>query len=461
MNTFRLVAFLAVAGSGGSALADGNWPQYNHDPSGSRANDEETILSPATVPGMHIQWAFQTSGLVTSTPVVVDGTVYAGDATGALYAVNPDGTLKWRAQTSAGITASAIVAGNRVVVGDQAGYIYGFKRNTGELAWTIHPLAHPLQSIWGSATKVGANIAIGVASNEEPAAASPGYPCCSTIGAVLLIDPNEGKVIWQTNTITAAQLAAGSSGSTVWSTPTYDAQLGLIFVTTGNNFSNPSTSSSDAIMALNAKTGAIVWSNQRTADDVWNYTYPGTLEHPDFDFGDSPQVYKLSDGTKVVGAGQKSGFYHVLNAATGAEIAVEQYEPGDTLGGLFSDSAVSGGVVFANGNWWPNPDAGGYPYRGDVIAIAGDGTQELWRFSLPYTANLSGVAVANGVVYFASAFTGTMYALNASTGALINSFLVGAAESGPAVSNGHVYVGSGEFFTQPGNTPSYIYCFGL
>ena len=156
---------------------------------------------------------------------------------------------------------------------------------------------------------------IGVASNEEPEAATEGYPCCSSMGAVLLIDPVKGKILWQTNTISPAELAAGSSGATVWSTPTYDAQLNLIFVTTGNNFSDPATSNSDAIIALNAKTGAIVWRNQRFHDDVWNYTYPTSSEHPDFDFGDSPQVYKLSDGTKVVGAGQKSGFYHVLDAA--------------------------------------------------------------------------------------------------------------------------------------------------
>jgi glucose dehydrogenase len=63
-----------------------------------------------------------------------------------------------------------------------------------------------------------------------------------------------------------------------------------------------------------------VWSNQRTEGDLWNLRFPFSSENPDFDFGDSAQVYTLSNGRKVVGAGQKSGFYHVLDAATGDEV---------------------------------------------------------------------------------------------------------------------------------------------
>ena len=446
---------------GSSWADDGDWPMYNHDPAGSRSNDSESILSPATVSGLHVKWGYPTAGLVTGTPVVVEDIVYAADTTGAIYAVHSDGTLAWQAQADASITASAIVVNNRVVIGDQAGFIYGFHRNSGKLVWKMQPSAHPLSAIWGSAARVGNNVVIGVASNEEPAAAQPGYPCCSTIGSVVLLNPANGKVIWKTDTITADEVAAGASGATIWSTPTYDAELGRIFFTTGNNFSYPSTTTSDAIIAVDAKTGAMVWHNQRYPNDVWNYTYPPTSENPDFDFGDSPQVYTLGDGTKVVGAGQKSGFYHVLNAATGEEISVEQYEPGDTLGGLFADTAVSGGVVFANGINWPNPGGGGYPINGDLIAISGDGTQELWRFATPYSPNMSGVAVANGVVYFQSVFDGHLYALNAVDGSVLAAVTIGRSDSGPAVSHGQVYVGTGDYFTQSTTTPSHILCLGL
>jgi outer membrane protein assembly factor BamB len=64
----------------------------------------------------------------------------------------------------------------------------------------------------------------------------------------------------------------------------------------------------------------------------------------------------------------------------------------------------------------------------------------------------SSPAVANGVVYIGSG-DNKLYALNASTGALLWSYTTGGAvETRPAIANGVVYVGSDD-----GN----VYAFGL
>ena len=125
-----------------------------------------------------------------------------------------------------------------------------------------------------------------------------------------------------------------------------------------------------------------------------------------------------------------------------------QVEPGGELGGLFADTAVANGVVYANGINWPggNPAAGIAPTAGDLIAIAGDGSHELWRFTTAGSPDMTGVAVANGVVYFASAFNGNLYALDASSGAQLAAVAIGAAWSGPSVVDGAVYVGTGVNF---------------
>src|SRR5262249_876103 len=151
--------------------------------------------------------------------------------------------------------------------------------------------------------------------------------------------------------------------------------------------------------------------------------------HPDFDFGDSPQVYSLANGRRVVGAGQKSGFYHVVDAATGATINQIQVEPGGSLGGLFADTPVATGGVYANGINWPTP-GGSNPTAGDLIAISGDGSHELWRFPTQFSPDMGGVAVANGVVYFTSTFSQQLFALNATTGALLKAVQVGVSNSG-------------------------------
>lgn len=443
-----LVAGALVLGGTSVTRADdsldsqSDWPMYNRDRSGGRYNPIESTISAANVSGLHVKWQFKTPAPVAGTPVVVGNVVYAGDMSGKFYAVTSGGTLLWSTQVNGPITASALVSGNMVVFGDISGTMYGIERTHGNIVWTMRPDAHPQAAIWGSPTKIGNFAVVGVASNEEGAAADPNYPCCSSRGSLVLFDPSNGAIKWQSFTITDAQRQAGASGASIWSTPSYDDARKLIYVTTGNNFSQPTTTTSDAIVAFDAATGAIAWVNQRYPNDEWNFRFPYSPEHPDADFGDSPQVYNLSDGRRVVGAGQKSGFYHVVDATTGELISQNQVEVGGTLGGLFADSAVANGIVFANGVNWQNTSTFP-PVGGDIIAMTGDG-QELWRYPTPYTPDFAGIAVANSVVYFTASWSGNLYALNANTGAPLAKVAIGISDSGPSISRGQVYVGTGD-----------------
>jgi polyvinyl alcohol dehydrogenase (cytochrome) len=443
------------------AVAD--WGEFNHDGQGTRNAAEETILAANNVANLKVKWTFATPAQVTSTPAVSNGRVYVGDYAGNVYALNEStGSLLWKTAVNTTVTASALLTDDRVVIGDLSGTIYGLDRKTGSIVYQYRPSPHPLAAIFGSGVKVGPYVAYGVSSNEEQASANPNYPCCSFQGMVVMFNPETGQVVWQTKMVSDAQAAQGSSGAAVWSTPTYDANLGLLFVTTGNNYTSPVTQTGDAFVALNAQTGAIVWVNQRTPDDSWNGRMPFGPGHDDFDFGDSPQVYKLPGGQKVVGAGQKSGVYHVLDAATGAVVNFQQYQVGTTLGGLLADSAVANGVVFAPSANWPINSTGslGAPTTGDLIAISGDGSKELWRFAVPYTADVGPVAVANGVVFFSQEFSGNFYALDASTGKPLATFSIGAGSSGPAIADGMVFVGTGDAFS-PTNIPSTVTALGL
>jgi outer membrane protein assembly factor BamB len=55
----------------------------------------------------------------------------------------------------------------------------------------------------------------------------------------------------------------------------------------------------------------------------------------------------------------------------------------------------------------------------------------------------SGVAVANGVVFFTTAASGKLVALDAATGSTLKEISLGPVWSGPSVSRGRVYVGTG------------------
>lgn len=451
---------------GGATAEDGDWPMYNHDAKGSRFNDAETTLGISNVGDAQVLWSFELQDAsVSGTPVVVGGMVYAGDSSGRFWGVSAaDGTPRWHTQLSGPISASALVTGNLVVIGVWGVYgesfssgarLYGLDRLSGDVVWSTELDDHPLSAIVGSPTKVRNYVAVGVASNEENATMDPSYECCTTRGSLALVDPKNGAIVWQTYTISEAfplnpegEAGArfGPSGASIWSTPTFDDELNLIYAATGNNFSEPTSDTSDAIIAFDVQSGEIVWSNQRTEDDLWNFRFPFSTEHPDFDFGDSPQIYTLSDGRKVVGAGQKSGFYHVLDAATGEEVmAPEQLVPGGILGGLFADSAVADGVIYANAIEWDPFDPSSFPF-GHLFALSADSLVEEWHFVTPGSPNLSGVAVANEVVYFHSLFDERLHALDAATGAELLALHVGPSTSGPAVANGRVYLGTGDLF---------------
>jgi polyvinyl alcohol dehydrogenase (cytochrome) len=434
-----------------------DWPMFNRDPLGTRHNSAEKRLGPGNVADLQVLWRIPTDGLISGTPAVQGNTVYAGDNQGAFYAVDArTGELRWKTVlTGASVTASAIVLRGRVVIGDQKnGDIYGLDKDTGRVAWKVRPNPVGRPAIWGSGTRVGRYVAIGVASNDEGRNLLPPYV---TRGSVVLLDPGDGRVLWQTFMISDADYANGASGCGVWSSPSYDEETDTVYVSTGNNYDNPATLMSDAMLALDADTGAIKWSNQLYPNDRWNFSH--TNLGPDFDFGDSPQVYRLPDGRKVVSAAQKSGYFHVLDARTGLEIfppgGLTQFLTGGKLGGFHTDSGVADGIVFAPGNY--GSAVLGIPQACAVVAINPDGT-ERWRFKTT-GPSFSGLALANGVVYFQPNSDPNLYALSTDTGAVLAKVQTGGSSGGPAIAHGRIFLGGGPYFV-PGAT-GYLMAIGL
>jgi outer membrane protein assembly factor BamB len=92
---------------------------------------------------------------------------------------------------------------------------------------------------------------------------------------------------------------------------------------------------------------------------------------------------------------------------------------------------VANGVVYV-GSWDDN-----------LYALNASTGALLWSYATGAPV-LSSLAVANGVVYVGSDYPDDkVYALNAKTGALLWSYTTGTVEySSPAVSNGVVYLGS-------------------
>jgi len=168
----------------------------------------------------------------------------------------------------------------------------------------------------------------------------------------------------------------GPSGVAIWSTPVVDAKRGLLYVVTGDNYSEPTTALSDSIVALDLKTGAIRWHYQATRGDAWNVACgfadsgncPGK-GGPDFDFGAAPVLAKGKDGRDYLLAGQKSGLVYALDPASGKLRWQKRVGRGGAFGGIHFGIAAQAGTVFVPMADLPDGSNHAFPARPGVYAL--------------------------------------------------------------------------------------------
>ncbi len=186
------------------------------------------------------------------------------------------------------------------------------------------------------------------------ACGGPQHRCCSFRGSVVALDAATGRTIWQSFTIaepakpTGTGSQQGPSGVAIWSTPTIDEQRGALYVGTGNNYSNPVTATSDAVLAFDLKTGKLLWSRQLTQGDAYNgacnsrrRTNCPDHDGPDFDFGQPPILVELGGGKRALVIGQKSGMVHAIDPdAEGKILWQTRAGAGGLLGGSQWGSAA-------------------------------------------------------------------------------------------------------------------------
>jgi outer membrane protein assembly factor BamB len=319
----------------------------------------------------------------------------------------------------------------------------------------------------------------------------------------------------------------GPATSTVWSTPSYDRETATVYFGTDVNTAprrptadqpNLYTRESCAIVALDARDGRERWVTQISPEEVWTNAMRGYdpmgRRYKDGAVGDTPKVFTISLGgraVKVVGAGCKNGGFYVLDASDGRIVAqtpiyrgapMHPIEPSldprilalpSVIGGLQTGCATDGKSIFVNGidavrlGTMENMlESGAPPTAGRVTSLSCELAVERWRHERPKVHMLggpppkpvykdagdpvaSGIAIANGVVYFTTVASGKLVALNAASGAVIKEIDVGPVWSGPAVSRGRVYVGTGNTLFNAADYEAFfpkrytgdVRCFGL
>ena len=323
------------------------------------------------LPRLKLKWAFAfpDTSTMRSQPAVYGGRVFVGGQDGSVYALDAGtGCALWsttvQSQVRSGITVGEIGANPAVFFGDSAGYVYALDGNSGKQLWKMRPDEHPASTVTATPVFYQGRLYVGSASREEALSVSAAYQCCTFRGSETAVDAATGKVIWKRYMIPDAAKertkgrngggAWGPSGVGVWTAPTLDPGHNTMYVTTGDNYSDPPTSLSDAVVALRLSTGEILWSRQFTSKDAWNSScqLAGKVncpdsDGPDFDFAASAALVSLPNGRRALLLGQKSAVVYAIDPDRKGQILWQaRIGEGGTVGGIEWGPATDGRNIY-------------------------------------------------------------------------------------------------------------------
>jgi polyvinyl alcohol dehydrogenase (cytochrome) len=356
------------------AIANLNgWNGWSADLINSRMQTaKEAGIGVGDVPKLKVKWAFgfPNAASVFSQPTVVNGRLFFGSGNGTVYSLDANtGCLYWTykaaSQVRSPVTIAAIGKNQYAAFfGDGQATMYALNAQTGELLWKTKIEEHKLAGITGAAKFYNGRLYVGVRSGgEEMMAANPKYACCTFRGSLASLDANTGRLLWKTYTIPDPPTTTkknvqgtdlfGPSGAAIWSSPTIDVKRKVVYAGTGNNYSDPPTRDSDAVIAFDLDTGSTRWSKQMNPD-VWNFSCsqpgkPNCPESPDrdTDIGASPILKSLPGGKDILLIGQKSGMVYGIDPDKRGEILWNvQIGKGGALGGVMWGMAADNTNVY-------------------------------------------------------------------------------------------------------------------
>ncbi len=490
--------------AGALELVDGpGWTRWGQDVGGARFQATDAAgIDAITVSSLRLKWAFAFPGAARarSQPAVTPTALFTGSQDGTVYALDPDtACVWWRFFADAEVrTAPLVEAGpdgtpKTIYFGDFNATLYAVDARTGEERWRLSMRdEHPVATITGSPALHDGRLYVPLSSAEVVSAYSPDYPCCTFRGSVTAVNAQTGAVEWRFYTVPdprpthlndAGVQSYGPSGVPVWSAPTLDAERGLLYVGTGQNYSSPATELSSAVLALRLDDGALAWVFQPEPGDAWNGACGTTNvncpqeDGPDFDFGAAPMLVSSPGQDDILIAGQKSGLVFGLDPDTGAQVWRARAGKGGFNGGVHWGMATDGTRAFVGVADTPGIKFATGPARPGVQVFDARTGALMWerqeepRCTEPERqcmAAMSAPLTLTPDLVFAGSLNGVLHAYRAADGAPLWRYDTlrdfdtvngapgrgGAIDSaGPVVAGGRLFVNSGydKFGNLPGN----------
>ena len=441
---------------------------YTHD-NRRKLTAQQSGLTTAKMSDMELAWSIAIPGgsIMRSQGAIVGknlfwpatdiGKVYAFDLGGDkpciqwIYSSAAPGPL--RTSTAYGVLADGTP---QLVIAGQDGTVHALDARTGKAMWTKKVASYSYSMTTGTPVILKDRVIVPVAQFEIMVAAENKEKCCTNHGYMLSLDPKTGAQQWRYDTMPDAtpvrdrgdgQMLLGPSGAPIWNSPSVDEKRGLIFFGTGESNSPPAHKNTNAVMALDLKTGKEKWSFHATPNDIFNAgcgpapkveqlncVRPAETVYRDVDFGASMILGKGSDGKDLIYAGQKSGSVWAFNPDTGKVVWRTPLGTGGPLGGVHWGLAFDNDTVYAPitnvGQPIPGEWEGDANIKPGLYALDGKTGKIKWQFNpekpegvARWRGNVfsAAPAVIDGAVVSA-ALDGMLYVNDAKTGKALWSY---------------------------------------
>ncbi len=336
-----------------NAATTRDWPSYGLDYAETRYSRLDKIDA-ANVKDLGLAWSYslETTRGVEATPLVVDGVMYVTASWSVVHAIDTrSGKRLWTYDPKVDKTRAykgccdvvnrgvALYEG-KVYVGAYDGRLIAIDAVSGRKVWEKDTIIDHSRSytITGAPRVFKGKVIIGNGGAEY-----------GVRGYITAYDAATGDQKWRWFTVpgdpsrafedasmaraAATWDAAGKwweagGGGTAWDTLTFDPDLNLMYVGTGNGAPWAHRARSPAggdnlylasIVALNPDTGEYVWHYQETPGDNWDYTSTSPMILANLEIDGRPR--------KVILHAPKNGFFFVLDRTNGKFISAKNYVP--------------------------------------------------------------------------------------------------------------------------------------
>jgi len=314
-----------------------SWLTYHGDYSGKR-HSALAQITPDNVHQLGLTWTFQTgqNQSIKGTPIL---------ANGMIYVTTPDNIWAVDARTGRQIWRHAHPANDGFHIGHRGAAVYkdlvylttpdaqliALDARDGTVRWKVE-IADAKKGYWSTNAPlvIRNHLIVGVSGDFD-----------NLPGILRSFDADTGKPQWTFHSTLppgepGSEEAGGATGGQMWMTGTYDPELNLLYVGTGNPtpvLNGPARPGDNkwtgSIVAINPDTGKLAWGFQVSPHDTHDWDAAEVPVLVDATFNGAPR--------KLLLQASRNGYYVVLDRVTGKNLVTRAFAAVNWTTGIGAD----------------------------------------------------------------------------------------------------------------------------